>query len=97
VHRLDQRGSSDRSRADHSRLVTWLSAAAGRPFRAALLRSLRAIHRAVPDFRSIVLPGHHHCVLTTPAYNTETVDGVRLRNWVADLVAGRPVHDLGRR
>jgi hypothetical protein len=63
-------------------------------FPAALLRSLRAIHRAAPSFRSIVLPGHDHCVLPTPAYNNQTVDGVRVRNWVADLVAGRRVADL---
>ena len=66
-------------------------------FPAALLRSLRAIHRAAPNFRSIVLPGREHCVLPTPAFNHQTVDGIRLRRWVADLVAGRPVRDLGKR
>jgi hypothetical protein len=66
-------------------------------FPAALLRSLRAIHRAAPNFRSILVLGHGRCVLPTPAYNHQTVDGVRLRDWVADLVAGRPVADLGRR
>jgi hypothetical protein len=77
----------------------YFAALGGRPraFPAALLRSLRAIHRAAPNFRSIVVPGHGHCILPTPAYNNETVDGVRVRNWVADLVAGRPVRDLGRR
>jgi hypothetical protein len=66
-------------------------------FPTALLESLRAIHRATANFRSIVLPGRGHCVLPTPAYGDQTVDGVRLRDWVADLVAGRPVRDLGRR
>jgi hypothetical protein len=74
----------------------YFAALGGRPrdFPAALLRSLRAIHRAAPNFRSIVVPGDDHCVLPTRAYNDQAVDGVR--RWVADLVAGRPVRDLGR-
>jgi Pectinacetylesterase len=77
----------------------FFTALGGRPqaFTTALRRSLRAIDRAAPNFRSVVLPGHDHCVLPTPAYNTTTVGGVRLRQWIADLVAGRPVRDLGGR
>jgi hypothetical protein len=77
----------------------YFTALGGRPdaFPTALLESLRAIHREAANFRSIVLPGRGHCVLPTPAYDDQTVDGVRLRDWVADLVAGRPVADLGRR
>jgi hypothetical protein len=77
----------------------YFTALGGRPddFPTALLGSLRAIHRTAPNFRSIVLPARGHCVLPTPAYDDQTVDGVRLRSWVADLVAGRPVRDLGGR
>jgi hypothetical protein len=77
----------------------YFAALGGRPqaFPAALMRSLRAIHRGAPNFRSIVLPGRGHCVLPTTAFTDRTVDGVRLRDWVARLVAGRPVTDLGRR
>jgi hypothetical protein len=64
-------------------------------FPAALRRSLRAIHQAAPNVRSILVPDHGHCILPTPAYNRLTVDGVRVRDWIADLVAGRPVADLG--
>jgi hypothetical protein len=66
-------------------------------FPAALRRSLRAIHQTAPNFRSILVPGHGHCILPTPAYNSQSVDGVRVRDWIADLVAGRPVADLGQR
>jgi hypothetical protein len=69
----------------------------GQDFPAALLRSLRAIRGAAPNFRSVVLPGRGHCVLPTAAFNRLQVGGVGLRAWVADLVAGRPVPNLGRR
>jgi hypothetical protein len=71
----------------------------GRPraFAGALLESLRAIHRAAPSFRSVVMPGRSHCVLPVADFDHVTVDGVRLRDWVADLVAGHPVADLGPR
>jgi hypothetical protein len=77
----------------------YFAALGGRPqaFPAALLHSLRAIHHAARNFRSIVLPGHGHCVLPTRAYDMQAVDGVRVRDWVADLVAGRQVRDLGPR
>jgi hypothetical protein len=77
----------------------YFAALGGHPqaFPSALLQSLRAIHHAARNFRSIVLPGHGHCVLPTRTYDTQAVDGVRVRDWVADLVAGRAVRDLGRR
>jgi hypothetical protein len=77
----------------------YFAALGGRPqaFPSALLRSLRAIHSAAPNFRSLVIPGNDHCVLPTPAYNHQRVDGVGVRDWVANLVARRPVPDLGPR
>jgi Pectinacetylesterase len=71
-------------------------AAGGAPeaFGEALLGNLAAIRAASPNFRSCMLEGAAHCALPRPEFYTVASGGVRLRDWVADLAAGKPVGDL---
>lgn len=57
--------------------------------------NLDEIRAADPGFRSYTAPGHVHTILSRPQLYTLTVDGVPFRDWLADLVAGHPVHDVG--
>ena len=61
--------------------------------------ALRAVDRpsARPEFRSYVLPGKVHTVLLSASFYSGYVDSVALRDWVANLVEGKEVHDVGNR
>jgi Pectinacetylesterase len=71
-------------------------AAGGAPgrFGEALLGNLAAIRATSPNFRSCLLEGAAHCALPRPEFYTLASGGVGLRDWVADLAAGRPVGNL---
>ncbi|MBI4883080.1 MAG: hypothetical protein HY826_03410 [Actinobacteria bacterium] len=43
---------------------------------------------------SYISPGSEHTVLHKPEFYTETLNGVKLRDWVAALIAGEPVADV---
>ncbi len=46
------------------------------------------------NFSSYVAPGGEHCITPTDRFFSETVEGVRFRDWFAALVAGQPVADV---
>lgn len=56
-----------------------------------LAASLREIEAAAPNFRSFTAGGDAHCVLPNSRFYTYSAAGVRFRDWVADLEAGRAV------
>ena len=66
-------------------------------FPGALARSLAEVRRAAPNFRCYTAEGDGHCVLNGRDFYTHETDGVRLRDWVAALAAGRPLADVGRK
>jgi hypothetical protein len=47
--------------------------------------------KQLPNYRSYLACGAEHCALTTPEFYSLRVQGVELRDWVADLAAGRDV------
>jgi hypothetical protein len=47
-----------------------------------------------PNFRSFMAGGTQHGVLPYPEFYTYAADGVRVRDWVADLVDGREVDNV---
>jgi hypothetical protein len=57
---------------------------------------LADIRRANPQFRSYTAPGGAHTILLTPQFYALTVDGVRIRDWVAALLDGRVVRNVGQ-
>lgn len=59
-----------------------------------LARNLAEIRAAVPGFRAYTAPGTLHTILTRPEFYSLAVNGVRVRDWVADRVAGKPVPDV---
>ena len=63
-----------------------------------LLTALQANHadiRAeVDNFRAFIAGGDSHTVLARPEFYTFTAGGRRIRDWVADLAAFRPVDDV---
>ena len=60
----------------------------GVPLIALMDSNLAEISTALPTFRSYTIPGDFHSILLwDPFYETE-VDGIRLRDWVAALIAG---------
>ena len=55
---------------------------------------LRAAERALkkqPNYRSFLACGSEHCSFDRSTFYTTTVGGARLRDWVADLAAGKDV------
>lgn len=71
-------------------------AAGGRPedFDQALLGNLAEIRAGTPNFRSCLLEGSDHCALPSETFYRVRSGGIALRDWVADLAAGRDVPDL---
>ena len=55
---------------------------------------IATIVAAAPNFRSFIAGGDKHVVLPYSEFYTYQVDGVRIRDWVADLAAGKPVDNL---
>jgi Pectinacetylesterase len=55
-----------------------------------LVAAERTLKR-LPNYRSYLACGFNHCALPTDEFYSLSVDGVRLRDWVADLAAGRNV------
>jgi hypothetical protein len=62
-----------------------------RPLLELLDANLADIQRDSPTFRSYVAPGTEHGVLREAAFYDVEVDGVSLRDWTADLVAGADI------
>ncbi len=55
------------------------------------LRASETRLKQLPNYRSYLACGTEHCVLPEEAFYSLTVDGVRVRDWAADLAAGRDV------
>ena len=52
------------------------------------------IERGGVDLHSYIAPGQGHTVLSRPEFYTETVEGVRLVDWVSDLIRRQPDLDV---
>ena len=65
------------------------------PLQAALAANLADIRQVNPRFRSYTSPGDMHTVLLRPDFYTLTVDSVSFRDWVAALLDGNEVKDVG--
>jgi dienelactone hydrolase len=67
-------------------------AVGGRPggFEPTLRLAERTLEK-LPNYRSYLACGSNHCALPTPEFYSLRVDGVSLRDWVADLAHGRDV------
>ncbi len=55
------------------------------------LRAAERTLKRLRNYRSFLACGSRHCALPTDEFYSLQVGGVRLRNWVADLAAGRHV------
>lgn len=63
--------------------------------RPALGANLADVGEATPRFRAYSAPGSDHSILASTGFYSLRVDGVPLRDWVAALIAGEPVPDVG--
>ena len=74
----------------------YFAAAGGRPedFDRALFGNLAEIRASTPNFRSCLLEGSGHCALPSGDFYRLRSGGIALRDWVADLAAGRDVPNL---
>ena len=61
-----------------------------------LARNLGLLHRSIRRFRSFTAPGALHVVSEHDEFYSTTMDGVALRDWLAALIAGRSVRDVGK-
>jgi len=59
-----------------------------------ILHHYTEIESAVDTFYSYTAGGDVHTILRSPIFYTYTFEGVRFVDWVADLVAGKPVGDI---
>lgn len=69
----------------------------GTEFREALRLNLRDISNRAGNFRYYTQGGDLHCIIPRAEFYTYEVNGVRLRDWVADLAAGRNVSSVSCR
>lgn len=60
-----------------------------------LALDLAEIRRSGAWFRTYTAPGKVHTILRSPLLYSTTVDGVRFRDWLARLVEGGEVEDVG--
>ena len=65
------------------------------PLPTLLAQNLADIRRANPRFRAYTSPGDGHTILLRPEFYTMTVDGVTFRDWLASLLEGTEVQDIG--
>jgi Pectinacetylesterase len=74
----------------------YFAAAGGRPqdFDRVLLGNLAEIRGAAPNFRSCLLDGSGHCALSSGEFYRLRSGQVALRDWVAELAAGRDLPNL---
>ena len=67
----------------------------GVPFKGLLKENFADVRRVASNLRTYTAPGNAHTILNLPRFYRETVDGVRFRDWVAALVEGRAVQNVG--
>jgi len=60
-------------------------------WRGATLGLLAGLEASVPRFHAFVVTGEDHGLMRVDAFHGYEADGVRLRDWIDDLVNGRPV------
>ena len=64
------------------------------PYEEALAANIGELETNLDNFRSFTAGGTQHCVLPFDEFYTYQVDGVRVRDWVADLAAGEPIENI---
>jgi len=55
---------------------------------------IAAIMTGAPSFRSFIAGGVKHVVLPYPEFYSYQADGVRVRDWIADIADGKPVDNV---
>lgn len=65
------------------------------PLRTLLASNLADIRKEDPTFRSFTAPGAKHILMGTSEFYDLRVDGIALRDWVARLIEGREVKNVG--
>ena len=60
-----------------------------------LARHDRELSQSIPGYHSYTYPGWKHTIIGRPEFYTMSVDGVRLRDWVAQLLDGAQVRSVG--
>lgn len=60
-----------------------------------LARHDRELSQSIPGYHSYTYPGWKHTIIGRPEFYTLAVDGIRLRDWVAQLLDGSPVRSVG--
>ena len=68
----------------------------GTPLVKFLATNLGEIQDSVPSFRSYTWPGKTHTILRSNAVYTTVVDGVAFKDWLAALVNGDDIEDVGQ-
>jgi hypothetical protein len=59
-------------------------------------RNMAQLRRLIPGFRSYSVPGTMHTVLVRPQFYATSFGKLPLHEWVADLLNGNAVTDIGR-
>ena len=60
-----------------------------------LHQNFAEIRQGNPALRTYTAPGSQHTIVTSAAFYTLSVDGVAIRDWVAALLTGEAVDDVG--
>ena len=60
-----------------------------------LARHDRELSQSISGYHSYTYPGWMHTIISRPEFYTMTVDGIRLRDWVAQLLDGSSVRFVG--
>ena len=81
------------SLSDHVQ-IRYYEAIGGNDWERDLTASLDSIHERAGNFRSFTAGGEQHCVTPNANFYDYAIDGIPLRDWVADMAAGIDVPSL---
>jgi len=59
-----------------------------------MLESMENIKKSAPNFRSYVAPGKKHCIIPYPEFYKVTSNGVRLVDWIKNMIDGKEVKNV---
>jgi pimeloyl-ACP methyl ester carboxylesterase len=60
-----------------------------------LARNFAQLRSSNAGLKTYTAPGHFHTILDSPRFYSLTVDGIRIRDWVAAMLEGRSMANVG--
>lgn len=73
---------------------TTMGGGSGAAWTQQMVKSMDDLIKGATSFRAYVAPGKKHCIIPYDEFYTVSVGGTKLVDWLADMVAGKPVKSV---